>query len=351
MYASGRMSSGSTTDLLYGTVVPFAWYRGCTSIAAGHFSEMAKERCNAVRIDVSEEDLIWRMQEVAAVVQIAAAARLKPLVGLCGLAGLLGRGSLPHDDASRSPFLQNHQHARKIDGRGLPCNGQVCARSPEFIDYVCALCCAVGCIRNVGGISAVHANFTMCFCRMCQGDRAEDEREGAFRYQRKMPVLPDEDDEHSGAMRSAGATLQLLQAMFLSFRTAPVLAKSASAASLLGACLAKSGQVDTLARALRVLELSPQPNVMQPAIDVMLDAVPAATHVVLSLPCSRIPHKNLTALSSSASELPQGRHAHSPAASFEQEDPPSAAAHEGGQHGNDGCCWDAIAVLVDTSLK
>ena len=76
------MSSGSTTDLLYGTVVPFAWYRGCTSIAAGHFSEMAKERCNAVRIDVSEEDLIWRMQEVAAVVQIAAAARLKPLVGL-----------------------------------------------------------------------------------------------------------------------------------------------------------------------------------------------------------------------------------------------------------------------------
>ena len=166
-----------------------------------------------------------------------------------------------------------------------------------------------------------------------------------------MPVLPDEDDEHSGAMRSAGATLQLLQAMFLSFRTASVLAKSASAASLLAACLAKSGQVDTLARALRVLELSPQPNVMQPAIDVMLDAVPAATHVVLSLPCSRIPHKNLTALSSSASELPQGRHAHSPAASFEQEDPPSAAAHEGGQHGNDGCCWDAIAVLVDTSLK
>jgi hypothetical protein len=208
----------------------------------------------------------------------------------------------------------------------------------------------------VGGISAVHANFTMCFCRMCQGDRAEDEREGAFRYQRKMPVLPDEDDEHSGAMRSAGATLQLLQAMFLSFRAAPVLAKSPSAASLLGACLAKSGQVDTLAHALRVLELSPQPNVMQPAIDVMLDAVPAATHVVLSLPCSRIPHRNLTALPSSASELPQGRHhaqlhALSPAASFEQEDVPSDAAHEGGGHGNDGCCWDAIAVLVDTSLK
>ena len=54
--------------------------------------------------------MIWRMQEVAAVVQIAAAARLKPLVGLCGLAGLLGRGSLPHDDASRSPFLQNQSN-------------------------------------------------------------------------------------------------------------------------------------------------------------------------------------------------------------------------------------------------
>jgi hypothetical protein len=62
--------NGDGSDILLGTVVPLSWYRRCTSAAAAHFSEMARERCNAVRIDVTEEDLVFRMQEVAAVVQL-----------------------------------------------------------------------------------------------------------------------------------------------------------------------------------------------------------------------------------------------------------------------------------------
>jgi hypothetical protein len=350
------------SDILFGTVVPFSWYRGCTSVAAGHFSEMASERCNVVRIDVSEEDLVFRMQEVAAVVQLAVTARLKPLVGLCGFAGLFGRGSLSSSDAERSPFMQGHQQARKIDGCGLLSRDQVCTRNPKFIDYVCALCCAVGCVRNVGGISLVHPNFSMCFCRLCLGDRGVGEpnnsAHGAFRYKRGMSVLPDEDEEQGSPLHSsASATLHLLQAMFLSFRMAPTLSKSPSATALFGTSLVKDSQFDSLARALRVLELSPQPSVMQPAPDVMLDSIPAATHVILSLPHSVIPHNQLQAALSSTWEaaIPEIKYKVEPrsatGADFTYQGATAEDAEKDDRRADDGCSWDAVALIAETSTK
>jgi hypothetical protein len=356
--------SGDGSDILLGTVVPLSWYRGCTSAAAAHFSEMARERCNAVRIDVTEEDLVFRMQEVAAVVQLAVSARLKPLVGLCGMAGLLGRGSLSRADAASSPFLQRHQQLRKVDGCGLICPDQACTRNPVFVDYVCALCCAVGCIRNVGGISLVHPNFSTCFCRFCTGDRGggqtNDAAHSAFRYKRGMSVLPDEDDEQGqgGLLHvSASATLHLLQAMFLSFRMASKLSKSASAPALFGNSLVKDNQLDSLSRALRVLELSPQPSVMQPATDVLLDGVPAATHMVMPLPHSVVPHEQLHASLSSTLDaaLPDMKYkVHAPPAASEQSRVAFAGVAEAAREegvADEGCCWDAIAVVAETGIK
>jgi hypothetical protein len=357
--------SGESSDILLGTVVPFSWYRGCAGIASAHFSEMASARCNAVRIDVSEEDLVFRVQEVAAVVQLAVTARLKPLVGLCGLAGLFGRGSLSRADAESSPFLRNNQHGRKVDGCGALSPDQACARNPKFVDYACALCCAVGCIRNVAGISFVHPNFSMCFCRLCVGERGElnNATPGALRYKRGMSVLPDEDDEQMGSLHScASATLHLLQAMFLSFRAAPTLAKSSSATAVFGAYLIKDSQFDSVARALRVLELSPEPSVTQPATDVMLDSVAAATHIVMSLPHSVVPHHQLQAASSATSDSsshdvkykvqPQS----SPRVDFAQLSSSEAEARHGDGateewSAGQSCCWDAVAVIVETSTK
>ena len=346
-------------DIVFGTVVPFAPYRGCVSIAAAHFSEMARERCNAVRIDVSEDDLVCRMQEVASVVQMAHASRLKPFIGLCGFAGMLGRGSLPRADADKSPFLHRHPTARKVDGSGLPCSGQVCTRNSEFIEYVCALSCAVGCISNVAGISIVHPNFSMCFCHMCQGVQVEGGASSTFRYKRHMPVLPDDDDEQGGVLHScASATLHVMQAMLLSFRMAPSLAKSTSATTLFGTTLLKGSQSDAVSQALRVLELSPQPSVMQPAMDVMLDSVPAATHVLLSLPYSVVSHAQLLEASSVTADAnePERKYKVHPQSTLVIDLAPvegqsAQAAPQEERAVGDGCSWDAIAVVVETGLK
>ncbi len=349
----------SSEDILFGTVVPFSWYRGCCSVSAMHFSDMARQRCNSVRIDVSDEDLVTRMQEVSAVVQLATAARLKPVLGLCGFAGMLGRGALPRCDADSSPFLSRHAHSRKVDGSGVQCSGQVCTRDPEFIDYACALCCAVGCIRGLGGISLVHPNFSMCFCRLCvdggaEGDAQNDSSRNRFRYKRKMPVLPDEDDERDGLFHSSAfATLHLLQAMFLSFRTAPLLSQTSSATAIFGRSLIKANQVD-MTRAVRVLELSPQPSVMQPAMEVMLGSVPAATHIVIPLPCSVVPHQQLANASMPSAlhaPLPERKYTVQPRSASQTFTDAAAEQEEEQRPSSDGCCWDVIALCVETTAK
>ncbi len=348
----------SGDDIHFGTVVPFSWYRGCTSVASSHFSEMARERCNAVRIDVSEEDLVLRMQEVAAVVQLASAARLKPLVGVCGLAGMFGRGALSSADAERSPFLQSHQQAHKVDGCGVPCSGQVCCRDLAFIDYACALCSAIGCIRGIQGLSLVHPGFSSCFCSVCTGNRNEgnpagDASQNRFRYKRGMPVLPDEDDERGGLLQSsASATLHLLHAMFLSFRSASSLAKSPSAHAFFAGSLMKTGTAD-LARVMRVLELSPVPSVMQPAAEMLLAGVPSATHIILPLPHTLLLHHQISAFPSSSNfSSPDRKYKVQPrsAAGTQASNTHVGNAQEE-RNTSDGCCWDAIAIFVETNRK
>jgi hypothetical protein len=357
------MNNKSADSRYFGTVVPFSWYRGCTSAATAHFNEMARERCNAVRIDVSEEDLVLRIQEVAAVVQLAAAARLKAIIGLCGFGGVLGQGSLSQADAERSLFLRDHPSSMKVDGCGLSCAGQVCSRNPEFIDYVCALCCVVGCMQHVGGISAVHPRFSACFCALCSGGHASlsaggDESSAdrsRFRYQRRMTVLPDENEEEAGLLPSSAiATLHLLQAMFLSFRAAPSLAKSASAASVFGASLMRGSQADAASHAFRVIELSPHPSVTQPAADALLGSVPAATHIVLALPHTVVQHKQ------QQTSGPLGSENKLPTRKYEVHPRPAEPAAEacgkqddalGGGESRLACCWDALAVVVESSVK
>jgi hypothetical protein len=173
-----------------------------------------------------------------------------------------------------------------------------------------------------------------------------------------MPVLPDDDDEQGGVLHScASATLHVMQAMLLSFRMAPSLAQSASATTVFGATLLKGSQSNAVSQALRVLELSPQPSVMQPAMDVMLDSVPAATHVLLSLPYSVVSHAQLLGASSSTADAnePERKYKVHPQSTrvidlAPVEGQPQAAAHEERAAG-DGCSWDAIAVVVETGLK
>jgi hypothetical protein len=274
------------------------------------------------------------------------------------MAGILGIGALSRTDAERSPFLQAHQDALKVDGCGVPCSGQVCPRNLEFIDYACALCCAVGCMRGVAGLSLVHPSFSSCFCSVCTGDINEGEAQNdasknRFRYKRRMPVLPDEDDERVGPLlSSASAALHLLHAMFLSFRSAPSLARSSSASAFFGGSLMKTGAAD-LARAMRVLELSPQPSVMQPAAEMLLGGVPSATHIIMPLPYTVLPHEQLRAspLSSSLSSPERKYKVHPRSAAGALSSDARAGDGQEERPVSDGCCWDAIAIFVETNRK
>jgi hypothetical protein len=87
--------------------------------------------------------------------------------------------------------------------------------------------------------------------------------------------------------------------MFLSFRMALSLAKSPSAAAFFGKSLIKANQND-LHRALRIIELPPQPSMLQPAAEIMLESVPSASHIIVSLPFTVVPHAQLAATSSSS---------------------------------------------------